>query len=319
MLARKWSLRLLENSLNPQKALRKQVKLCEIHRTTISKAMEKRSVELFRSHYFHLHQFYESKVFKSRKCGKGLTVIDATSIRMPLNWCSWANFKRNSKAIKVHLVMESGFDIPQFFKISLGTTQEITVARTLVNKFPKDRLLVCDKAYFAFDFFHNLDRRGVKFIVPMKNGLAFKALREVNASELSDDIAADQIVAFTSQIAAKYKPVFRIITYRNPNDGKVWRCLTNSYDLDAELLAEAYTLRWRIEVFFRWIKQNLKIKSFWGSSRNAVEIQIWAALMVYLVMRALSLRTSAYYLYNFIRDKLFERTKLYLSYNILKT
>lgn len=319
MLARKWSLRLLVNSLNPQSALRRLVKLCEIHRTTISKALENRSVELFSLHYFHLLQLYESKLFKLRKCGRGLTVIDSTAIKMPLHLCDWADFKRDSKGIKLHMVMESAADIPQFFQLTVGKEQEITIARTLVDKFPKDRLLVCDRAYFAFDFFRKLDQRGVKFVVPMKKGLAFKVIRKVAAGELPDDIIADQIVAFTSRIAAKHKPVFRNIVYRNPDDGKLWSCITNSYDLEAELLVEAYTFRWRIEVFFRWIKQNLKIKSFWGTSRNAVEIQVWAALMVYLVIRGLSPYNSVYYFYNFIRDKLFERTKLNICFCVLIT
>ena len=325
MLARKWSLRLLENSLNPQTALRGKMGLPEIHRTTISKALEDRSVDIFQRHYFHLLNSFASRCFKSRKCGRELTIIDATTIRMPPNLCDWADFKHGSKGIKLHMVMESTPDIPQFFKLSLGTEQEITIARTIVDKFPKDRILVCDKAYFAWDFFQRLDKRGVQFVIPAKRNLAFEVESEIPREKLPEDVICDQIVAFTSRIAVKYKPVYRRIIFRNPKNGEEWVYITNCWDPDAETIVEIYRQRWKIEIFFRWIKQHLKIISFWGSSRNAVEIQIWIALMVYLVMCALSLQSkwgnekSPYYCYHFVRDKLFERTNLGLSNQILLT
>lgn len=316
MLARKWSLRLLESSLNPQYALRRNTGLPEIHRTTISKALEDRSPEIFQKHFFHLLNDFESKCFSSRRCGKGLSIVDSTAVRMPPNLCDWADFKRGSKEIKFHILMESTAEIPEFCKLSLGTESDITVARSIVDKFPDDRILVADNGYFAYDFLQKLNQRCVEFIIPVMQKLVYKVEKEIPMEQLPDNIVSDQIVTFTSQFAKKYKLTLRLIVFRNPEDGELFTYITNCWELESEVVIEIYRQRWKIEIFFRWIKQNLKIKSFWGTSKNAVEIQVWIALMVYLVVRVLALiskdddEKSPYYLYHFLRDKLFERTNL---------
>ena len=322
MLARKWSLRLIEHSLNSQTALRKMIRMPSVHRTTISKALENRSVEVFRQHYFFLLDKYQNDFFKLKKCGNGLTIIDASVIRLPQQLCYWADFERGLKGIKIHIVMESSLSIPEFQQLTIGNDQEITVARKILDKFPEDRILVFDRAYFAWDFFRDLCHRRIGFVIPAKKNVKFKVVSEISQEKLPDDVLADEIVAFTSREAKTFGKKLRRIVYRNPDNGKEWVYFTNCMELDSETVIEIYRQRWKIEIFFRWIKQNLKINSFWGTSRNAVELQIWVALTVYLVMLYLSMRSkwsnqkSPYYFYHYVRDKLFERTKLYI-FNVI--
>ena len=324
ILARKWSLRLLENSLNPQTALRQMLNMPAIHRNTISQALQKRPVEVFRQHYFYLLKKYERECFIRMKCGGKYTAVDASVIRLPQNLCDWADFKQGLKGIKIHVVMETSLDIPEFQQLTLRNEQEITVARKIIGIFTKDRILVFDRAYFAWDFFAELCRRRAQFVIPAKRGIRFEVECEIPPENLPDDVISDEIVIFTGREAKKYHLALRSIVYRDPKSGEEWVYLTNCWDLDSETVVEIYRKRWKIEIFFRWIKQNLKINSFWGCTRNAVEIQIWIALIVYLTLRFLCLKSrwgdekSPYYFYHFIRDKLLERADFFLSVGILR-
>lgn len=323
LLARQWSLRLLENSLNPQTILRRKIGLPEVHRATISKALETRSAEIFGKHFSYLSDYYEDKCFKARRSGKGLTLIDATAIKLPPHLCDWADYKREAKEIKLHIIIDSVAEIPQFCRLTLGAEAEITVARNLVEQIPADRIVVFDNGYFAFDLLSKLVKRGIKFIVPLKQKTAYQVKRQTHLEQLPDDIVSDQIIAFNSHLAKKYNLVLRLIVYRNPATGELFTYLTNCFEQDSELMVEIYRQRWKIEIFFRWIKQNLKITSFWGTSRNAIEIQVWVALIVFLVVRAMALMSrigksrSPYYFFHFLRNKLFERTDIYLFLKLI--
>jgi putative transposase len=326
MLSGKKSLRLLEKSLNPQTAFRRSIGMPAIHRNTISLALAERPAEVFQKHFYWLLNRWESKCFIHRKCGGGIVSVDATVIKMSKILGEWAKFEKSVNGFKLHIIFDNTLDIPQFCQLSLGKEQELSIAKGWVKKFPKGRILVFDRAYFSWEFLHKLDKAGFKFVIPIKSNVVYDVECEVPVAMLPDDVAADQIVSFTSKQAKKFKHDYRVVEYRDPQSEELWFYVTNMMDEDAELIVEIYRQRWRIELFFKWIKQNLQIKSFWGSSRNAVEIQIWIALIVYLILRYLSLHSrmdamnqSPYYFYNVLRDSLFERVNLFVFYQLTIT
>lgn len=329
LIADKASLRQLEYSLNFHSALRKSLGMPEVYRNTISQALANRPSEMFCHHFNRLFERLNSLCFKRLKANVKLTALDATFIKLPENLFDWARYRKEDRGIKLHFIFDAAHEIPEYCSFSLGDEQELSIAKEFYHRIPKDRIVVCDKAYFSWEFLKRMENDSVKFVIPGKNNLAFEVECEIPPENLSDGIVADQIVVFTSQIAAKYKPVvFRRVVVWNDRKNKEAAYITNLWDEDAYFILDIYRRRWKIEFFFRWLKQNLKVTSFWGTSRNAVEVQIWVAMMVALVLKYLSICAKAgndcyslFYLKCLLADMLFERTnlKILLNCNILIT
>jgi hypothetical protein len=322
-LADKNSLRQLEYSLNSHAALRKRLGMPEVHRNTISQALSNRPSELFIDHFNRIFQRLNNLCFKRLKAGAKLIALDATFIRLPIRLFDWARYRKEDRGIKLHFIFDATDEIPEYFRFSLGDEQELSVAKEFYHRIPKDRIVVCDKAYFSWEFLKKMEDDSVKFVIPDKNNLVFEVECEIPPANLPSGVIADQIVVFNSQIAAKHKPVvFRRIVVWNERKYKEVAYITNLWDEDAEFILDLYRRRWKIEFFFRWLKQNLKVTSFWGTTQNAVEIQLWVAMMVAIVLKFLALSAKAgknyqsvFYLKHLLADMLFERTNLKILLN----
>lgn len=318
VIAGKDSLRQIENSMNSHNAFLNSIGMPNVHRNTISQAMANRPSELFYEHLCSLFDDLNNRCFLRQKAGAKLTALDATHISLPPNLFDWADYRKENRGIKLHIIFNADLEIPEYCSFSLGGEQELSIAREFYHRIPKDRIVVCDKAYFSFEFLQRLNRDNVKVIIPAKRNLAFRVESEVPQKNLPPGAIADQIVVFTSQIAAKYKPVvFRRIAIWNSEKKKKAVYITNLWDEDVDFIVEQYRRRWRIEFFFRWLKKNLKTTTFYGTTRNAVEIQIWVILMLTLILKFLSFlaksgssSSSIYYLRHMIADMLFERSDL---------
>ena len=208
--------------------------------------------------------------------------LDASTIDLCLSVFPWADFRTTKGAIKLHVGLNHAGFIPEFVTVTEGKTHDVSIGRTL--KFPKGSIVAVDRGYNDYGWYNQLTEKGIFFVTRLKSNAKTRVVcrRKVLADT---GLTSDQTIEFTGVQTAKKCPIkLRRIGYRDPETDKHYIFLTNNFKLAARTIADIYKSRWQVELFFKWIKQNLKIKSFVGTSKNAVLTQIWIALCVYLLL-----------------------------------
>ena len=215
--------------------------------------------------------------FKSK-----LYSLDASTVDLCLSMFPWEKFEQTKEAVKLHIGIDHGGYLPTFVRITDGKTSDIEAARAL--ELPRGSIVVADRAYVDFEWLKHLNTQGISLVIRMKKGIRY-AVRDRRAVKRRQGITCDQIIVLTSTHGAKRHPgALRRIGYRDAETGKHYIFMTNNFDLSAKTIADIYKVRWQIELFFKWIKQHPKMKSFVGTSRNAVLTQLWIAMCVYLLL-----------------------------------
>ncbi len=172
--------------------------------------------------------------------------------------------------------------IPSFAAISESKTSDIEIGRTV--QFPKGSIVAVDKGYLDYKWFKALDLKGIFFVTRIRRNMLWRVTERRKVNKLSG-VSCDQTITLTGIKAKKLgMPHLRRVGFRDEKTGQRYEFLTNNFLLSAETIADIYKQRWQIELFFKWIKQNLKIKAFVGNSKNAVMTQIWIALCTYLLL-----------------------------------
>ena len=208
--------------------------------------------------------------------------LDASTIDLCLSVFPWADFRATKGAVKLHVGLNHSGYLPEFVTITEGKTSDIEMGRTL--QFPKGSIVAIDKGYNDYGWYKQLTDKGIYFVTRLKKNAKYRTL-ERRAVLKDKGLTCDQTIEFTGARTAKRCPVpLRRIGYTDTETGKHYVFLTNNFQLSAKTIADIYKARWQIELFFKWIKQNLKIKAFIGTSKNAVMTQIWIALCVYLLL-----------------------------------
>jgi len=193
-------------------------------------------------------------------------------------------------AIKLHVGLNHQGYLPEFITVTDGKTHDITAARTM--HLPQGSIVVVDKGYNDYAWYKQLIDKNIFFVTRLKSNAKYRVIERNNALK-SKGITSDQIVEFTgTQTSEKCPNRLRRIGYRDEETGKHYVFLTNNMALAAKTIADLYKARWQVELFFKWIKQNLKIKSFVGTSKNAVLTQIWIAMCVYLLLAFLKFQSK---------------------------
>jgi IS4 transposase len=217
-------------------------------------------------------------------------------------------------AIKIHTVLDYDSCLPVFIRMTDGKTSDIEIAEKL--SFPKGSILAIDRAYIDYNFLHNLDSNGVFFVTRAKSNIDYEIVKLLALPKESQNIVSDyQIMLIGQQTRDKYKKRLRLVQVTDPETGEIILLLTNNFFWTSKTISELYRYRWEIETFFRMVKQNLKIKSFIGTSENAVLIQIWSALITILLLSVL--KAKALYKWHmsnmvgFIRLNLFVKIDLF--------
>lgn len=215
------------------------------------------------------HKFrFKSKLFS----------MDATTISLCLSIFPWATSRRSKAGVKLNTVLDHDGYIPAFVDISNARTHESRMAKSL--SLPKGSIVTFDKGYICYSWFHLLGEKGIFFVTRMKDNATSKLIFRHPVNKKTG-VTSDHTIDVTS----RGKTVrLRRIGYRDAETGKQYEFLTNHFRLSAKTIADIYKDRWQIEIFFREIKQNLHIKSYVGRSENAVLIQIYTALTVYLLL-----------------------------------
>jgi len=207
--------------------------------------------------------------------------LDASTIDLSLGAFPWASFRRTKSAVRIHTLLDHSGYLPAFVSITDGKTHETKVLKSL--NLPKGSIVVEDRAYTDYQWFNNLQQNGIFFVTRQKTNAVYRVTerRRVNKSQA---LSSDQTIILPGTKGLLCPQPLRRIGYRDPETKIHYVFLTNNFKLSAKTIADIYKERWQIEIFFRWIKQNLRIKAFIGNSRNAVMTQIYVALIAYLLL-----------------------------------
>ena len=219
-----------------------------------------------------------------------LYLLDASMIDLCLSVFPWAQYKTTKGAIKLHVGLDYEGSIPEFVSITEGKTGDVTARRVL--QFPKGSIVVMDRGYIDYAWFNQLNTNKIFFVTRLKRGTRYRVMEHRQVDQ-KQGLSSDQTIELTAAKASKACPIrLRRIGYRDPDTGTHYFFLTNHFKLSAKTIADIYKARWQVELFFKWIKQNLKIKTFLGTSKNAVLTQIWIELCVYLMLAFLKFQSK---------------------------
>jgi len=255
-----------------------------ISRNNLSNSLAKRSHEIFEKIFYQLLMKVQSDMDgrkdKRFKFKNPIKAIDSTSISLCLTLFRWASFRSTKAGIKAHTIYDIKKRIPDFIIITEGRRHDHAV----VSHMPigEGTIYALDKGYLCFKTLQNIDKNRAFFVTRIKSNTKYRTKKKNTPS--GTGILRDDIIVFTGLKSNEYPHPIRLVRYRNPEDKKVYSYLTNNMDLAASTIASIYKSRWDIELLFKWIKQNLKVKVFIGTSENAVKIQIWTAAIAYLMM-----------------------------------
>ena len=257
----------------------------KISRSTLADANERRDWRLFEA-LGHRLIAIAVELHQGEDIGLGfkepLYALDSTTIDLCLTLFPWADFRSTKAAVKAHTIVDLRGSIPVFVHITTGKVHDVNVLDLIV--WPAGSIVVVDRGYLDFARLQSLHQRQVSFVIRAKDNTRYTwaASREVDKST---GLRSDQsILLATPKSKLAYPDRLRRVSYRDPETDKFLVFLSNRFDLPAFTIAEIYRKRWQVETFFKWIKQNLSIKHFFGNSLNAVKSQIWIAVCVYLIV-----------------------------------
>jgi hypothetical protein len=253
-----------------------------VSRSTFADANNRRPASFYEALFERVYQRCRLISPKHKfKFKNKLYSLDASTIDLSLGAFPWASFRRTKSAVRIHTLLDHSGYLPAFVSITDGKTHETKVLKSL--NLLKGSIVVEDRAYTDYQWFNNLQQNGIFFVTRQKTNAVYRVTerRQVNKSQ---GLSSDQTIILTGTKGLLCPQPLRRIGYRDPETKIHYVFLTNNFKLSAKTIADIYKERWQIEIFFRWIKQNLRIKAFIGNSRNAVMTQIYVALIAYLLL-----------------------------------
>jgi len=257
----------------------------QVNQSSLSRANEKRDYRIFQDFGYHLIEQVRPLFAKERTplidWDETIFALDSTSISVSINLAAWASGKYSRGAVKMHTLLDLRGNIPTFIHISDGTWHDSNVMDYI--QFESNAVYTMDKAYVDLTALNKMDSIGAYFVTRAKSVMRYRIIETMDTNE--DDILADQLVMLTGHKSSRlYPKPLRIMQYRDAETNEELTFISNNMDISALDIANIYRNRWQIEVFFKWIKQNMTVKRMWGYSENAVRIHLWTAIISYLLM-----------------------------------
>ena len=257
----------------------------QVNQSSLSRANEKRDYRIFQDFGYHLIEQVRPLFAEERTplidLDETIFALDSTSISVSINLAAWASGKYSRGAVKMHTLLDLRGNIPTFIHISDGTWHDSNVMDYI--KFESNAVYTMDKAYVDLTALNKMDSIGAYFVTRAKSVMRYRIIETMDTNE--DGILADQLVMLTGHKSSRlYPKPLRIVQYRDAETNEELTFISNNMDISALDIANIYRSRWQIEVFFKWIKQNMTVKRMWGYSENAVRIHLWTAIISYLLM-----------------------------------
>jgi hypothetical protein len=278
-----FSVREIENSLKANSSKLYHAGLPLLKRSTFCDAMEKRDHHVFEDVFHAVVHKAQMTAGKTKKLFKNpLRIIDASVISVCLATYDWAAYRKAKGAVKLHLNLDGDTLMPYDAYLSTGKVHDVHGMAELCGE--SGVIYVLDRGYVDYKSLYTIDLRGSTFVTRMKSNGAYKRIQN-NPHEKNGGIISDVLIQLTGSKTKTYYPKpIRKIKYYDKEYRHTYEFITNNREMAAQDIADIYKRRWQVELFFKWIKQNLKIKSFWGTSMNAVFSQIWAALILSVLL-----------------------------------
>jgi len=286
-----------------------------ISRSTLAEANERRDWRIYADFAQSLIQIARP-LYADEDLGLDLDdtiyALDSTTIDLCLSVFPWAHFRSTKAAVKLHTLLDLRGNIPTFIHISDGKLHDVNVLDILLPE--AGAFYIMDRGYLDFARLYALHLAGAFFVTRDKSNLKYQR-RYSRKVDKSTGLRCDQTVVLTGLNTPDYYPIpLRRIKYYDAKTGKTFNFLTNNFNIPAITVADLYRYRWQVELFFKWIKQHLRIKSFFGTSENAVKTQVWIAISVYvlvaIIRKRLKLEASLYTILQILSVTIFERMPL---------
>lgn len=287
-------------------------------KSTISYLNQTRSYEVFQDLYFELLQKLEPSLEKARMYAKKLKaqifIIDSTIIPLSLSLFDWAKFRTTKGAIKLHAVLDYDTGLPNYAVITDGKHHDVKVAKSIA--FPSGSVVVADRAYVDYKWLNNLDSTGVFFVTRLKSNADIMVIESYLTTDKHEHILSDQDIQLLGFYSSKnYPKTLRVVKVYDELNDQTLILLTNNISWTADTISQLYKSRWSIEVFFKHLKQLFRVKSFIGTSANAVKIQMWCSMIAILLLTYLKSKAKHIWhlsnLISFLRLNLFVKIELW--------
>jgi hypothetical protein len=284
----------------------------KISRSTLADANEKRDWRIY-ADFAQLLIHKAKKLYINEPFGVDIVetvyAFDSTTIDLCLSLFPWAKFRKRKGAIKMHTLLNLCGSIPEFIRITDAKVHDVNILDELIPE--PGSLYVMDRAYIDFERLYLLHHCGAFFVVRAKSNLKFRRISSQKVDK-STGVLCDQVIVLTGvKTSTLYPEKLRRIKFFDTENNKTLVFLTNNFLLAALTIAELYHCRWQIELFFRWIKQHLRIKAFYGNSENTVKTQIWIAVSVYLLVsiikKMLKIELTLYTILQILSVTIFEK------------
>jgi hypothetical protein len=286
-----------------------------VSRSTLADANERRDYRIFHD-FGHVLIGIAQGLYQNEPLAvelkQPLYAFDSTIIDLCLSLFRWAEFRKTKAAVKLHTLIDLRGSIPTFVAVTPGKVSDVT----MLDEMPvsEDAIYAMDRGYIDFARLYAIHKQGAFFVVRAKDNLKYKRLYSAPKS-VEMGVRADQVIALGTHKSKKgYPERLRRVSYFDKERKKRLVFLTNNFDITAKTVADIYKQRWQVELFFKWIKQHLRMKSFYGISENAVKSQIWVSLCIYLLVaitkKRLGIECSLYTLLQIIEVNLFEKKQI---------
>ena len=283
-----------------------------IAKTTLATANQNRDYRIFEEFAFYMMaQAREKRATDMFKLGGKVYAFDSTTIPLCLSVFWWAKFRKKKGGVKAHVLYDLEAQVPAFYHITTASVNDSKAMKEI--PYEADAYYIFDRGYNNFKELYRIQRMESFFVVRAKNNLQYRCVRWKR--RLPKNMLTDAEIELTVYKSRKdYPENLRLIRYHDQEQDREFMFLTNAMDLTAQQIADLYKNRWQIELFFRWLKQHLKIKKFWGTTENAVRIQVSAAITAYclvaIVQHDMQLKRSTYEVLQILSISLTDKTPL---------
>lgn len=288
-------------------------------KSTMSYINEHRTYKIFMDLYFKLLERYEPSLQRRKKYARRIKrqifIMDASIIPLCLSLFDWAKYRTTKGALKLHAVLDYNTGLPNYAIMTDGKTHDVTAAKD--TYFPSGSVLVIDRAYVDYEWLYNLDSNDVFFVTRLKSNADIEIIESFLTNDKHEHVLSDQDIKLTGfYTSKKYPKILRIVKVYDKENDQMLVLLTNNLSWTADTVSQLYKARWDVEVFFKHLKQLFKVKTFVGTSANAVRIQMWSSMIVILLFKYL--KNKAKYKWHLSNLVTFFRINLFVKIDLWK-
>ncbi|RUA26515.1 MAG: IS4 family transposase [Bacteroidetes bacterium] len=283
-----------------------------VSKSSLARANRDRDYHIFEEYaYYLVNKARQKRVSDIFKLGGNVYAFDSTTIDLCLSVFWWAKFRKKKGGIKVHTLYDIETQIPAFFHITEASVHDSKAMKEI--PYESNSFYIFDRAYNNFKMLYKIHQIGAYFVIRGKKNLQYKSIKWKR--RLPKNILSDGTIELTGFYPRQYYPEpFRLVRYWDEEQEREFTFITNAMHISALQIAELYKNRWQVELFFKWLKQHLKIKKFWGTTENAVRIQIYIAISTYclvaIIQKDMQINRSTYEVLQILSISLTDKTQL---------